>query len=92
VHSVEHRPKDRMTHYQATLDGIGARYGRSRLSELFHKQVERWPSDDARQPAPGEASAVASPSSIPSSSNRAPGYPLHRATSACRARQMPKPG
>ena len=43
LHSVEHRPKDRMTHYQATLDGIGARYGRSRLSELLREQLERWP-------------------------------------------------
>jgi hypothetical protein len=44
LHSVEHRPKDhRMTHHQATLDGIEARYGRSRLSELLREQLERWP-------------------------------------------------
>lgn len=44
LQSVEHRPKDRrMTHYQATLDGIEARYGRSRLSERLREQLARWP-------------------------------------------------
>jgi GTP diphosphokinase / guanosine-3',5'-bis(diphosphate) 3'-diphosphatase len=44
LQSVEHRPKDRrMTHYQTTLDGIEARYGRSRLSERLREQLERWP-------------------------------------------------
>lgn len=44
LQSVEHRPKDRrMAHYQATLDGIEARYGRSRLSERLREQLERWP-------------------------------------------------
>jgi len=44
LQSLEHRPKDRrMTHYRATLDGIEARYGRSRLSERLREQLERWP-------------------------------------------------
>jgi guanosine-3',5'-bis(diphosphate) 3'-pyrophosphohydrolase len=44
LQSLEHRPKDRrMTHYQATLDGIEARYGRSRVSERLREQLERWP-------------------------------------------------
>jgi guanosine-3',5'-bis(diphosphate) 3'-pyrophosphohydrolase len=44
LQSVEHRPKDRrMAHYRATLDGIEARYGRSRLSERLREQLERWP-------------------------------------------------
>jgi GTP diphosphokinase / guanosine-3',5'-bis(diphosphate) 3'-diphosphatase len=44
LQSLEHRPKDRrMTHYQATLDGIEARYGRSPLSEQLREQLERWP-------------------------------------------------
>ena len=44
LQSVEYRPKHRrMAHYQATLDGIEARYGRSRLSERLREQLERWP-------------------------------------------------
>lgn len=44
LQSVEDRPKDRrMRHYQATLDGIEARYGRSPLSERLREQLERWP-------------------------------------------------
>ena len=44
LQSVEHRPKDRrMTHYQATLDGIEARYGRSRPTERSREQLKRWP-------------------------------------------------
>ena len=44
LQSVQHRPKDRrMAHYRATLDGIEARYGRSRLSERLREQLERWP-------------------------------------------------
>ena len=44
LQSAEHRPKDRrMAHYQATLDGIEARYGRSRLSERLRAQLKRWP-------------------------------------------------
>jgi guanosine-3',5'-bis(diphosphate) 3'-pyrophosphohydrolase len=44
LQSLEHRPKDRrMTHYRATLDGIEARYGRSRLSERLRAQLERGP-------------------------------------------------
>ena len=44
LQSLEHRPKDRrMTHYRATLDGIEARYGRSRLSERLRAQLKRWP-------------------------------------------------
>jgi GTP pyrophosphokinase/guanosine-3',5'-bis(diphosphate) 3'-pyrophosphohydrolase len=43
LQSVEHRPKDRrMTHSQATLDGIEARYGPSRLSERLREQLKRW--------------------------------------------------
>ena len=44
LQSVEHRPKDRrMAHYRATLDGIEARYGRSRLSERLREQLKPWP-------------------------------------------------
>jgi hypothetical protein len=32
-----------MAHYQATLDGIEARYGRSRLSERLREQLKSWP-------------------------------------------------
>jgi (p)ppGpp synthase/HD superfamily hydrolase len=44
LQSAEHCPKDRrIAHYRATLDGIEARYGRSRLSERLREQLERWP-------------------------------------------------
>jgi (p)ppGpp synthase/HD superfamily hydrolase len=44
LQSAKHRPKDRrMTHYQATLDEIEARYGRSPLSERLREQLKRWP-------------------------------------------------
>jgi (p)ppGpp synthase/HD superfamily hydrolase len=44
LQSVEHRPENRrIAHYRATLDGIEARYGRSRLSERLREQLERWP-------------------------------------------------
>ena len=44
LQSVQHRPKDRrMAHYRATLDGIEARYGRSRVSERLREQLKPWP-------------------------------------------------
>jgi hypothetical protein len=32
-----------MAHYRATLDGIEARYGHSRVSERLREQLQRWP-------------------------------------------------
>ena len=44
LQSAEHRPKDRrMAHHQTTLDGIEARYRRSRPGERLREQLERWP-------------------------------------------------
>jgi (p)ppGpp synthase/HD superfamily hydrolase len=44
LQSSEDRPKRRqMAHYRATLDGIEARYGHSRVSERLREQLQRWP-------------------------------------------------
>jgi (p)ppGpp synthase/HD superfamily hydrolase len=44
LQSAEHRPKDRrMAHHQTTLDGIEARYRRSRPGERLREQPKRWP-------------------------------------------------
>jgi guanosine-3',5'-bis(diphosphate) 3'-pyrophosphohydrolase len=44
LQGTQARPKSRrMAHYAATLDGIVARYGDSRLSELLSQQLRRWP-------------------------------------------------
>ncbi|MBV9167286.1 MAG: bifunctional (p)ppGpp synthetase/guanosine-3',5'-bis(diphosphate) 3'-pyrophosphohydrolase [Solirubrobacterales bacterium] len=40
------RPKERrLGHYQATLEGIEKRYGRSRLSERLHQELQRFPAE-----------------------------------------------
>jgi (p)ppGpp synthase/HD superfamily hydrolase len=44
LQSTRVRPKRRqMAHYAATLAGIEARYGHSRLSERLCEQLQRWP-------------------------------------------------
>jgi hypothetical protein len=80
---------------QVTLDGIGRATDAVASANDYASSSSAGPRDDrlsARAPAPGEASAVASSSSMPSSSGRALDYPLHRATSTCRERQLSKPG
>jgi len=44
LQSADVRPKRRqLAHYAATLEGIEARYGQSRLSEHLRDQLDRWP-------------------------------------------------
>ena len=73
LQSVEHRPKDRrMAHYRATLDGIEARYGRSRLSDDYAPSSSAGPRDDrlsARQRRP--AKRARSPALARSGAHRA---------------------
>lgn len=44
LQSEQRRPKERrLEHYRATLEGIEARYGRSRLSERLRRELGRFP-------------------------------------------------
>jgi hypothetical protein len=44
LQGLQSRPAERkLRHYRQTLSGIEQRYGRSRLSELLRRELERWP-------------------------------------------------